>query len=131
MAGFTSKEDMDKVLSLFVDKIRKSQEIAKRCKGIKVSLGYEMTDLDVKFHTEFMDGVVSGGLGEATPASMVILETDSETFDGMMTGEVDAASAAMNGTLSFSGDMSAAMGLQVMYDDMGKLYQQARTEALG
>jgi putative sterol carrier protein len=49
----------------------------------------------------------------------------------MMTGEVDAASAAMNGTLSFSGDMSAAMGLQVMYDDMGKLYQQARTEALG
>ena len=131
MAGFSSKEEMEKVLKIWMDKISTNPDISKRCKGIKVSIGYEMTDLDVKFHTEFMDGTVSGGLGEATPASMVFLETDCETFDGMMSGEVDGASAAMNGTLSFSGDMSAAMGLQALNDEMGRLYMEARKQALG
>ncbi len=53
---------------------------------------------------------------------MVFLEMDSEVFDGMFTGEVDGASAAMSGAMTFSGDMSAAMGLQVLQDDMGRVY---------
>jgi putative sterol carrier protein len=46
----------------------------------------------------------------------------STTFDGMMTGEVDGASAAMSGDMSFSGDMSAAMGLQALQEDMMRLW---------
>ena len=35
---------------------------------------------------------------------------NSETFDGLMTGEDDGASATMSGVLAFSGIISAAMG---------------------
>jgi len=126
MAGFASKQEMEKVISKFIDLMTKTPALSIRSKGVKVSIGYEITDLDLKFHTEFMDGVVTGGLGEATPASMVILETDSETFDGMMGGELDMTSVVMSGQVSISGDMTAAMGLQGVNDVMMDLYKQAR-----
>jgi putative sterol carrier protein len=122
MAGFSSKEEMQAVIERFIDNLSKDEAIAKRSKGLKVSLGFEIPDLDLSFHTEFMDGVVSGGIGEADPPSMVFLEMDNETFDGMFTGEIDGASAAMSGAMTFSGDMSAAMGLQVLQEDMGRVY---------
>jgi putative sterol carrier protein len=122
MAGYSSKEEMKAVIERFIENLSKDEAIAKRSKGLKVSLGFEIPDLDLNFHTEFMDGVVSGGIGEADPPSMVFLEMDNETFDGMFTGEIDGASAAMSGAMTFSGDMSAAMGLQVLQEDMGRVY---------
>jgi putative sterol carrier protein len=131
MAGYETKEQMQAVVERFLVGIEKSEDLANRCKGINVSIGYEIIDLDLQFHTEFMDGVVTGGIGEASPPSMVFLETDSETFDGMMTGEIDGASAAMSGALSFSGDMSAAMGLQALQDDMNQIYRDAKAGGVG
>ena len=122
MAGYINKEEMQAVIERFIDNLSKDEAIAKRSKGLKVSLGFEIPDMDLSFHTEFMDGVVSGGIGEADPPSMVFLEMDNETFDGMFTGEIDGASAAMSGAMTFSGDMSAAMGLQVLQEDMGRVY---------
>ena len=122
MAGFNNKEEMKVVIERFIENLSKDEVIAKRCKGLKCSLGFEIPDMDLSFHTEFMDGVVTGGIGEADPPSMVYLEMDSEIFDGMFTGEVDGASAAMSGQMTFSGDMSAAMGLQVLQEDMSRAY---------
>ena len=122
MAGFTSKEEMEPVIKRFIENMSKDEAIIKRCKGLKVTLGFEIPDVNLSFHTDFLDGVVSGGIGEADPPSMVYLEMDSEIFDGMFTGEVDGASAAMSGAMTFSGDMSAAMGLQVLQDDMSRVY---------
>ena len=122
MAGFSSKEDMQVVIQRFIDNMSKDESILKRSKGLKVTMGFDIPDVGLNFHTDFLDGVVSGGIGEANPPSMVFLEMDSETFDGMFTGEIDGASAAMSGAISFSGDMSAAMGLQVLQEDMGRVY---------
>jgi hypothetical protein len=33
----------------------------------------------------------------------------------------------MSGALSFSGDMSAAMGLQALQDDMNQIYRDAKS----
>jgi putative sterol carrier protein len=129
MTGFETKEQMQAVIERFLTEMESSAEMARKCKGINVSIGYDMIDLDLQFYTEFMDGKVSGGIGKATPPSMVSLETDSETFDGMMTGEIDGAAAAMSGALSFSGEMGAAMSLQVLADDMSALYTKAKGEA--
>ena len=127
MAGFTSKEEMEAVVKRFIDAMSTDEAIIKRSKGLKCTLGFEIPDLGLNFHTDFLDGVVSGGIGEADPPSMVFLEMDSEIFDGMFTGEVDGASAAMSGQMSFSGDMSAAMGLQVLQDDMSRVYMACRS----
>ncbi len=122
MAGYTSKAEMEAVVTRFIDNMSKDEAIIKRCKGLKCTLGFEIPDVGLSFHTDFLDGVVTGGIGEADPPSMVFLEMDSETFYGMFTGEVDGASAAMSGAMTFSGDMSAAMGLQVLQDDMSRVY---------
>jgi len=122
MAGYGSKDEMEGVIKRFIENLSKDEAIAKRSKGLKVSMGFEISDLNLSFHTEYMDGVVSGGIGEANPPSMVFLEMDSETFDGMFTGEIDGTSAAMSGAMTFSGDMSAAMGLQALQEDMGRIY---------
>jgi len=122
MAGYSSKEEMEAVIKRFIDNMSTDDAILKRSKGLKCTLGFEIPDVGLSFHTDFLDGVVSGGIGEADPPSMVFLEMDSEIFDGMFTGEIDGASAAMSGSMTFSGDMSAAMGLQVLQDDMGRVY---------
>jgi putative sterol carrier protein len=127
MAGYSSKEEMEAVVKRFIEKMSKDEEIIKLSKGLKVTLGFEIPDVNLTFHTDFLDGVVSGGIGEADPPSMVTLEMDSEIFDGMFTGEIDGASAAMSGSMSFSGDMSAAMGLQVLQEDMGRVYLASKT----
>lgn len=126
MAGFESKEAMQKVIEKWVELLEKDEEAAKKCVGLNCSMQFEMTDLDLTFYTNFIDGKVTAGVGEDDPEAMVFLEMDSETFDGMMTGEIDGASAAMSGDMTFSGDMSAAMGLQALQDDLSRLYLEAK-----
>jgi putative sterol carrier protein len=129
MAGYTDTELFAKVVQTWINKLAADEDIAKRCKGIKCNMAFEIFDPDLNFYIDFQDGEVSGGAGES-PTSMVFLEMSSETLDGMMTGEIDGASAAMSGEMSFSGDMGAAMGLQALSDDMGRLYLEAK-KALG
>lgn len=130
MAGYTDKKTFETVLEKFIGKLIADPEVARLCKGIKAALGFDFYDPDLSFHVEFMNGVTTGGLGHADPPSMAFLEMSSETFDGMMTGEIDGASAAMSGQMTFSGDMGAAMGLQAMSDPMNRLYQEAKKETL-
>ncbi len=122
MAGFATPDEMKPVVQKWLDLMVKDTPISEKCKGINCSMQFIMTDFEFTFFTNFFDGKVSGGVGKAEPKAMVDLEMSSETFDGMMTGEVDGASAAMSGELSFSGDMSAAMGLQALQEDMMRLW---------
>jgi len=122
MSVFTTPEEMKPVIAKWLDLMAKDPQMAEKCKGINCSMQFIISDPDLTFYTAFMDGKVSGGLGPMDPKAMVDLEMSSATFDGMMTGEVDGASAAMSGDLSFSGDMSAAMGLQALQEDMNRLY---------
>jgi putative sterol carrier protein len=122
MAGFNTAEEMKPVIVKWVNLMTKDPQMSAKCKGINCSMQFIISEPDITFYTSFMDGKVSGGLGPMDPKAMVDLEMSSATFDGMMTGEVDGASAAMSGDLSFSGDMSAAMGLQALQEDMNRLY---------
>lgn len=126
MADFSTAEEMKPVIAKWLDLMSKDSELAAKCKGINVSMQFIITEPEVTFYTSFMDGKVKGGLEAMEPKAMVDLEMNSATFDGMMTGEVDGASAAMSGDMSFSGDMSAAMGLQALQEDMTRLYLQSK-----
>ncbi len=122
MASYATPDEMKPVIQKWLDLMAKDAAMSEKCKGINCTMQFIMTDIDFTFYTNFQDGKVSGGVGKSDPKAMVDLEMSSETFDGMMTGEVDGASAAMSGELSFSGDMSAAMGLQALQEDMNRLY---------
>ncbi len=128
MAGYATKEEMEAVVSRWIEKIKGDKDLAKKCKEMDVRMGFDIYDLDVHFYTVFLDGQVDGGMGRADPPPSVSLEMSSEILDGMFTGEVDGASAAMTGEMTFSGDMNAAMGLQILGDDLGRLYLEAKAE---
>jgi putative sterol carrier protein len=126
MSGFTTVEEMKPVVAKWIDMMTKDSAISEKCKGINCSMQFIVSDPDITFFTSFMDGKVTGGIGPMDPKAMVDLEMSSATFDGMMTGEVDGASAAMSGDMSFSGDMSAAMGLQALQEDMMRLWLKSK-----
>jgi putative sterol carrier protein len=129
MAGYESSEEMARVISRWIELLQEDQAIKEGCQGYDVSVEFEIEDLDLFFHLHFLDGEFSGGLGQFPDEAMVELSMSSDIFDGMFSGELDATTAAMSGDLAFSGDVSAAMGLQSLQDDMNRVYLLARAEA--
>ena len=126
MAGYESAGEMEKVIVRWLELIAGDEEISEGSKGYDVSVEFEIEDLDFFFYIHFQDGDFSGGIGEFPGEAMVELCLSSEVFDGMFSGELDATTAAMSGDLAFAGDVSAAMGLQSLQDDLNRLYLAAR-----
>jgi putative sterol carrier protein len=129
MAGYESAGDMEEVIARWLGLIPSDQAIKEGCEGYDVSVEFEVEDLDFFFYIHFQDGDFSGGIGEFPGEAMVELCMSSEVFDGMFSGELDATTAAMSGDLAFAGDVSAAMGLQVLQEDLNRLYLAARGES--
>jgi putative sterol carrier protein len=126
MAGYDSAEEMESVIARWLASIPGDKEISEGSEGYDVSVEFEVEDLDSFFYLHFNDGEFSGGLGEFPGEAMVELCLSSEVFDGMFSGELDATTAAMSGDLAFAGDVSVAMGLQSLQDDLNRLYLAAR-----
>lgn len=129
MAGYESAGDMEEVIVRWLELIPPDEAIKEGCEGYDVSVEFEVEDLDFFFYIHFQDGDFSGGIGEFPGEAMVELCMSSEVFDGMFSGELDATTAAMSGDLAFAGDVSAAMGLQVLQEDLNRLYLAARGES--
>jgi putative sterol carrier protein len=129
MAGYESAGEMEKVIARWLELIRGDDTIKDGCEGYDVSVEFEIEDLDFFFYIHFEERDFSGGIGEFPGEAMVELCMSSEVFDGMFSGELDATTAAMSGDLAFAGDVSAAMGLQSLQDDLNRLYVEARGEA--
>jgi hypothetical protein len=123
---YASADELGPVIERWVAGIQSDPEIAGLCQGLNSTIDWVMTDLKYSFHTSFVKGQTSGGVGKADPAANVHLEMDSDVFDQMMSGRLDGAAAAMSGQLSFSGDMTAAMGLQGLLSPLERLYRQAK-----
>jgi putative sterol carrier protein len=128
VAIFESSKDMEKVLSKMAELAQSDEALIKASKGKNLTMAYEFPDLDVFFYTNFRDGEVEAGLGELEDSD-IYLTMDSDIFDGMFTGKVNAAKAAMKGDLAFSGNVAAAMRLQSLMDDFKRIYLQAKAEA--
>ncbi|MEJ2209084.1 MAG: SCP2 sterol-binding domain-containing protein [Anaerolineae bacterium] len=64
----------------------------------------------------------------ARPAE-VVLETESEVLDGMLTGRLNAMRAFLGGKLAFEGEAKLAITVQQIQDDLKRLYTQARGSA--
>jgi len=129
MAGYESAAEMGEVIARWLGLIPTDENISEGSVGYDVSVEFEIEDLDTFFYIHFQDGSFSGGMGKYPGEAMVELCLTSEVFDGMFSGELDATTAAMSGDLAFAGDVSAAMGLQSLQDDLNRLYVAARGDS--
>ncbi len=130
MAGFSTKEAMEPIVKRWLEKLQGDTAFAGKTKEMDVRMGFTIYDLDLVYYVNVLDGRVETGMGASDPPATVSLEMSSEVFDGMFTGEVDAASATMTGEMTFAGDMNAAMGMQVLGDDMARAWLEAKEEVI-
>jgi len=128
MGGYESAGEMEEVIARWLKLIGEDRAVSEGCAGYDVSVVFEIENLELFFHTHFDDGSFRGGIGEFPGECLVELCMSSEVFDGMFSGELDATTAAMSGDLAFAGDVSAAMGLQSLQEDLNRLYRLARVE---
>jgi len=130
MSAFETPEEMKRVLTKMAELMQSDEAMLKASTGKNLTMSFEFPDLEVFFYTRFLDGKVEGGLGELEDAE-IQLTMDSDIFDGMFTGKVNAAKAAMKGDLAFSGNVAAAMRLQSLMNDYQRVYVAAKSAALG
>lgn len=125
MPAFESRESLDQVLRKLAELIQSDAALVQASKGKRLTIGWEFPDLEAFFHTSFLDGRMEAGLGELEGAD-IQLTMHSDVLDGMLTGKVNAAKAAMKGTLAFKGHVASAMRLQGLMGDFQRLYLQAK-----
>jgi putative sterol carrier protein len=81
------------------------------------AMNEKMADSDfsasAKFEIEGMGAIVLDGNGArvSDEEADVTMSADAETFQGILTGEINPTSAFMSGKLTIDGDMGTAMQL--------------------
>ena len=118
--------EVEDVLRRFVELAVDDGALREFAAGRQVTTHYVLEDVGLAFHLGFHDGVVSGGLGEPPVPAEVRLVMDAAVLDGMFSGRINAAGAAMSGRISFDGDARLAMTIQRVQKDLTRLYREAR-----
>jgi putative sterol carrier protein len=112
-----------------VDLMRSDPRVLGASQGLSLTVGFAITDLDETFLLTFQGGEIRGEAGADITSAQIKLTMDSETFDGVFSGEVDPMGAAMSGKIAFSGDLGLAMNLLGVVEDLRRMYKAARAQA--
>ena len=123
-----SGDKIEDVLRAFVVHAANDPALQKFASGRQVTTHYVLNDRKLEFYIRFQDGTVIGALGPPPSPAEVGLEMSTDVLDGMFTGRINAARAAMSGKLTFNGDTRLAMNIQRIQKDLTKLYRLARSE---
>ena len=91
-----------------------------------MSLRFRIADENLEFTLIFKDGIVRAAIGSLTDHPDLDVKTDAETFDGVMSGRVNGATAYMMGKLKFRGDTMKGMAMQKVAKEMIRLWQGAQ-----
>lgn len=92
----------------------------------QVSLHYFLTDKSLDFYMAFGEGIVKADLGAPPAKPDLLLRMEAATFEGIMSGQINATMAVMSGKVKLQGDMAKALALQATGKDMIRLYTRAR-----
>jgi len=91
--------------------------MSEKMEAAVAALNEKMTDVDfdgsAKFVIEGEGSIVvdSDGVRQADDEADVTLTADADTFEAMMTGDINPTAAFMSGKLAIDGDMGKAMQL--------------------
>jgi putative sterol carrier protein len=126
MATYETKEAMEQVLVRMFDLMKNDDKMREGTKKTRLSVGHEITDLDLTFVLTFDHGQCRGELGGAPDDADIQLSLTSEAYDRLFTGQLNATRAAVSGELAFSGNVASAMGLQGLLPETIRVYKAAK-----
>jgi len=109
-----TKEEVKEALNKWA-KLVDNPEVAQEFEGFNKTMQFIFSDIDYKIKMIFEDKKVrlEEGFDENSEMS---LETGSDLFVGIATGEVDPMEAFMEGELKTKGDMNALQRLEIFMD---------------
>ena len=128
--GALTEAQMQDVLRAFIGHATRDPALRAFASGQQVTTHYVLTDRRLEFYVRFQDGAVTGDLGSPPAPAEVRLEMEADVLDGMFTGRINAARAAVSGKISFDGDTRQALGIQRIQKDLNRLYNLARAEVM-
>jgi len=128
MPAYETKEAMEQVLTRMFDLMRHDDKMRQGTQKTRLSVGHEITDLDLTFVLTFDHGQCHGELGGAPDDADIQLSLTSEAYDRLFSGQLNAMQAALSGELAFSGNVASAMGLQGLLPEMIRIYKAAKAE---
>jgi len=107
--------------------VNMSQDPEVKAKTASKDISFQITfkDNEESCYLYFNKGEIDADLGTYPPGAEVNLRMPIEIFDGMMTGAVNGAKAAMTGQMSFTGNVRKAMSMQSILNLMMSSYQAA------
>lgn len=120
-------ETLERILREFLGKSEKDAAFVAFAANRLFVMHYALTDANLEFHMLFDNGAVKAGMGAPPGKADLTLKMKAAIFDGMMTGRINAMSAAMSGKMKFSGDTAKAMQMQRVQKDIMRLYTEARS----
>ena len=91
-----------------------------------LTVQFVIPDQNLVFYISFVDGMVQTGFGQASPPAHMTLRMEEAIFDGVMSGKINGASAAMSEKLHYRGDTMRGMALQKIINDIIRLYKQSK-----
>lgn len=106
------------LLNEMVTKANGSQEVKNELKGFDKTFQFKPTDSEA-FFVSIKDGVLSLSKGETKDAAAVISATD-DLLSRVLSGQANAVTAFMGGTLKVSGDIFSAQKLTSLASKMKK-----------
>jgi ketol-acid reductoisomerase len=116
------------LLERFIEDFKSDPAMAEFSTGRKVTLHYVLKDEGLEFFMRFDDGQLEGALGGPPEPAQVRLEMDKDVMDGLFSGSLNAARAAMTGKIKFKGDARQALSIQSIQADIQRLYNHAKVE---
>ncbi|MGC9523619.1 MAG: SCP2 sterol-binding domain-containing protein, partial [Anaerolineae bacterium] len=124
------EDALEAVLRTFVAVAVRDPALQAFAQGRDITTHYVIPDTDLAFHLGFHQGAVTAGLGDPPTDADVRLTLDAATLDGMLTGALNPACAALSGDIAFDGDTRLALTVQRVQKDLTRLYTHARAAAL-
>jgi putative sterol carrier protein len=115
---------MKQVIGKFVEYAKKDKALNKYARGQDVTLYYTLRDMGLEFYMR-LKGTVTGELTASDKPAEVHLTMDAIVFDKIFAQEINAGYAAITGDMSFEGDALKALKLEVLGDDLFRLYDMA------
>ncbi|MFX0033504.1 MAG: SCP2 sterol-binding domain-containing protein [Candidatus Hodarchaeota archaeon] len=109
-----SKEEIKSALNKWIN-MMDNPEVAEEFEGYNKTLQFIFPDIEYKTRMIFKDKTAKLEDGFDEKADMG-LETNSDLFIGIATGEVDPMEAFMEGEIIIRGDMNAIQRLEVFMD---------------
>jgi putative sterol carrier protein len=126
MSAYASKQSMETTLTRMFDLMQNDAEFREGTKKARLTVSFEITDLDLLFLLSFDHGVITANLAAAPDEAEAELSMTSDAYDRMFSGTLVPLQAALNGELAFSGNVAAAMGLQGILPAMIRAYKAAK-----